>query len=142
MRWAVGGQDTFIIEDVDRTMDALAQRNAIRRSEVETVRDELAAAHVARSLPRFSDYPLPRLKARIADALSARWGKGPLEPQLDLIDRETFGGDLALKLPQLLSEGGPKGFIQTHLPWIVEILEGKAFADAIAAVRTKGMYIN
>lgn len=123
-------------------MNELAKHNANYRREVETLRDAIIAIHRGRSLPRFADYPLPRLKARIAEALSERWGKGKLEPTYDLIDRETFGGDIALKLPQLLSDGGPKGFIQRHLPWIVEILEGAAFADAIATVRTKGMYIN
>src|SRR6185295_9776857 len=101
------------------------------RREVETLRDAIIAIHRGRSLPHFADYPLPRLKTRIADALSERWGKGKLEPTFDLIDRETFVGDIALKLPQLLSDGGPKGFIQRHLPWIVETLEGEAFADAI-----------
>jgi arginyl-tRNA synthetase len=123
-------------------MNELAKRNAIRRREVETFRDRRRAAHQAQSMPRFTDYPLPRLKKRIADALSERWGKGRLEPQLDLIDRETFGGDLALKLPQLLNDGGPKAFIQKHLSWIVPVLEGEAFAGVIAEVRTKGMYIN
>src|SRR5881227_3772780 len=123
-------------------MNALAQYNAIRRREVETFRDRIVAVHAARSLPGFLDYPLPRLKARIADALSERWGKGRLEPQFDVIDRDTFGGDLTLKLPQLLSEGGPREFIRRDLPWIVEVLRSEAFADAFAAVETKGMYIN
>src|SRR5262245_61147380 len=123
-------------------MNELARLNAGRRRQVETFRDERVAAHRLRSLPGFADYPLPRLKRRIAAARSERWGRGALDPQLELIDRETFGGDLALKLPQLLSDGGPKGFIQKHLPWIVAILEGEAFRDAFAAVRTKGMYIN
>src|SRR5262245_29662374 len=124
----------LIIMYVERTMNELAKHNAFRLREVETLRDALVAAHQMRSLPQFAEYPLPLLKARITDALSERWGKGQLEPQLDLIDRETFGGDLALKLPQLLSEGGPSNFIKNHLPWIVEILEGEAFADAIAMV--------
>jgi arginyl-tRNA synthetase len=127
-------------------MNELARHNAARRREVEAFRDEHIAAHKGRTMPRYADYPLPRLKARIEDALSAgleeRGGKGRVEAQVDLIDRERFGGDLALKFPQLLADGGPKAFIQKHLPWIVEVLQGPAFADAIAAVRTKGMYIN
>jgi arginyl-tRNA synthetase len=123
-------------------MNALAKRNASRRREVEAFRDKMVAVHSARSLPSFGDYPLPQLKTRIADALSERWGKGRLEPQFDLIDRDTFGGDLALKLPQLLNEGGPREFIRRDLPWIVELLKEEAFADAISAVQTKGMYIN
>jgi len=123
-------------------MNELAKHNATRRREVETLRDALVNTHKGRLLPQFTNYPFPLLKARIANALSERWGKGRLEPQIDLINRDTFGGDLALKLPQLTNDGGPASFIKNHLPWIVEILEGEAFADAIAAVRTKGMYIN
>src|SRR5262245_52061681 len=123
-------------------MNALAQHNALRLREVEALRDGQIAAHRSRELPELGGYPLPRLKARIAEALSARWGKGRLDPHIELIDRATYGGDLAVKLPQLLSDGGPKKFIAEHQPWIVEILQSEAFADAIAAVRVKGMYIN
>ncbi len=123
-------------------MNELMRYNANRRREVEAIRDEHIATHQGRSRPRYVDYPLPRLKMRIAAALSERWQKGRIEPQIELIDREQFGGDLALKVPQLLGDGGPKPFIQMHLPWIVEVLQGQDFADAIAAVQTKGMYIN
>jgi arginyl-tRNA synthetase len=123
-------------------MNELARRNEVRRRDVEAFRDEAVAAHRRRALPRFADYPLPKLKARLADALSAGWGEGRLEPQVEAIDRAQFGGDLVIKLPQLLRDGGPKGFIARHLPWIVETLEGPDFADAIARVETKGMYVN
>ena len=123
-------------------MNELARRNALRRREVEAFRDEAVAAHQKKALPRLADYPLPKLRARIADALSARWGEGRLEPQIEAIDRAQFGGDLVVKLPQLLRDGGPKGFISRHLPWIVEVLAGPDFADAVARVETKGMYVN
>jgi arginyl-tRNA synthetase len=123
-------------------MNELAKRNADRRRQLEAFRDELRADHRTRSEPRFEEYPLPLLKKQISDSLSERWGHGRLDVQLDRIDRETFGGDLALKLPQLLQDGGPKTFIQKHLPWIVEILRGEAFSGHIAAIQTKGMYIN
>ena len=133
---------TMITENAETTMNELARHNATRRREVESWRDERVAAHRTQALPRFTEYPLPRLKARIAHALSERWGQGPLDPQFELIDRQTFGGDITLKLPQLLRNQGPKAFIQNHVPWIVDVLQGKAFEDTIAAVRVKGMYIN
>jgi arginyl-tRNA synthetase len=123
-------------------MNELARRNELRRRDVEAFRDEAVAAHKRRALPRLADYPLPRLKARIAEALSARWGEGRIAPQIETIDRAQFGGDLVVKLPQLLRDGGPKGFIAKHLPWIVEVLEGPDFADAVARVETRGMYVN
>jgi arginyl-tRNA synthetase len=124
------------------SVNELAKHNANRRRAVEALRDKQVADYRAQVLPRMADYPLPRLKARIADALSARWGKGRLEIQFDLIDRNMFGGDIALKFPQLLSDGGPKRFIQEHLPWIVEALKDPSFADVFGTIRTKGMYIN
>jgi arginyl-tRNA synthetase len=123
-------------------MNELARLNQARRREVEAFRDAARAAHGQRGLPKLADYPLPKLKARIAEALSARWGQGRLEPQIETIDRAQFGGDLVVKLPQLLRDGGPKGFIARHLPWIVEVLEGPDFADVVARVETKGMYVN
>lgn len=123
-------------------MNELASYNASRRSAAEALRDEVLAAHRARQSPRMGDYPLPALRERMASALSARWGQGRLEPQMELIERSQFGGDLALKFPQLLSDGGPRGFIARHLPWIVEVLRGDGFRDALAAVSTKGMYVN
>lgn len=123
-------------------MNELARYNASRRSSAEALRDELLAAHGQRRAPRFGDYPLPALRERIASALSARWAQGRLEPQIEPIDRSQLGGDLALKFPQLLSAGGPRAFIAEHLPWIVEVLRSEAFGDALAAVSTKGMYVN
>ncbi|PWE18136.1 arginine--tRNA ligase [Marinicauda salina] len=123
-------------------MNELAKRNAALKAEVERYRDAYLACRAKAEPPAFADYPLPALKARITRALSERRGGGELSPQFDLIDREQFGGDIAVKFPQLLRDGGPKGFIDKHLPWITEVLEGPDFADAIAAVETKGMYIN
>ncbi len=123
-------------------MNKLAKINAVRRREVEAFRDEQIAIHKKKSLPNFGDYPLVKLRKRIADALSKRWGQGHLEPQFELIEREKFGGDVALKLEQLLKNGGPKRFIKEYQPWIVEVLKGEEFSDSIAQVQTKGMYIN
>ena len=127
---------------MDPRLNELARRNEERAREVSSFCAEHVAAHRSRSRPPFLGYPLPRLKARIVEALSKRWGQGQLAIHLDSIDRESLGGDLALKIPQLLADGGVKGFMQKHLPWIVETLQAKEFADAIASVATKGMYIN
>ncbi|UDF04115.1 arginine--tRNA ligase [Asticcacaulis sp. AND118] len=122
-------------------MNALAEVNSSRLSEVNAFvaryrRERAASASVA-----FDAYPLPRLEKRITTALSARAGQA-LDIKFDFIDRAKMGGDLALRFPQLLKDGGPKGFMANHLPWIVEILSGPDFADAIAKLETKGMYIN
>jgi arginyl-tRNA synthetase len=126
----------------DVSINRLAEYNQVKRRQFEAVRDRLVAAHRAAVPPAVASYPLARLEARVVDALSARWGKGTLDLQLEMIERERHNGDFALKIPMLLRDGGPKVFIKDHLPWIVEILSGPGFADAIARVETKGMYIN
>src|SRR5215475_15172429 len=123
-------------------MDALSKHNALLHGEITRQRAQKKTEHAEHRHPLFGDYPLPQLKARIAEALSNRWNKGTLQPQLESITREKFGADLSLKLPQLLEDGGPKEFIRRDIPWIVEILKSEAFSDAIAEVQTKGMYIN
>ncbi len=123
-------------------INALEQHNQGRRREIEAVRDRQRAVHAQRRPSSLEAYPLPALTQRIAEALSDRWGQGGLEPHVELIERERLGADLALRFPLLLRDGGPKGFIQKHLPWIVEVLSGAAFSDAIARLEVKGMYIN
>lgn len=123
-------------------MNELAERNRVRRLDVEAYCRDRRAAHATSSFPAYDGYPIPLLKRRIADALSARWGQGRLNPQIELIERERYGGDLVVKVPELLRDGGPKGFIARHLPWIVEELSTPAFADAIARIEAKGMYVN
>jgi arginyl-tRNA synthetase len=124
------------------SVNRLAEYNRARRREFEAVRDRMVAAHRAAAPRAFGSYPLARLERRVVDALSAKWGKGTLDVQLEMIERERHNGDFALKIPMLLRDGGPKAFIKDHLPWIVAILSGPDFADAIARVDTKGMYIN
>ncbi|HEV3157903.1 MAG TPA: arginine--tRNA ligase [Candidatus Baltobacteraceae bacterium] len=123
-------------------MNQLTKVNQDRRGQIEAFRDRKIAQHRAAVVPKLDDYPLPKLERRIATALAAKWGRGPIEPHFELIERARYGGDVALKLPQLLRDGGPKEFIQSHLPWIVEVLSGPEFADAIERVDAKGMYIN
>lgn len=122
-------------------MNALAEVNSSRLSEVKAFVARYRRERAASYLPDFDAYALPGLEKRITDALSARTGY-TLDIKFDLIDRAKMGGDIALRFPQLLKDGGPKGFMANHLPWIVDILNGADFADAIAKLETKGMYIN
>lgn len=123
-------------------MNNLHQLNKARSCHVQAIRDRHIAARRNRPTPKLLDYPLPQLKARIADALSVRWGHGPLDLRIEAIDRVMFGADLVVKIPQLLVDGGPKAFIQKHVPWVTDVLRSAAFADVIADVQVKGMYVN
>ena len=124
------------------TANHLAEHNKARRREIEAVRDRQIAAHSAAATRAVAEAPLPALERRIAEALSARWGKGRLTPTFDIVERARHGGDVALRFPQLLKDGGPKAVIRDHLPWIVEVLRGPDLADAISGVDTAGMYVN
>ncbi len=123
-------------------INQLEEHNAARRREIEAMRDRHVSAHRARAAQPPEEAPLPALERRIAAALSARWGKGRLEPTFDVVERARHGGDLALRFPQLLKDGGPKAVVRDHLPWIVEVLRGPDLADAVAEVVTAGMYVN
>lgn len=123
-------------------MNRLTQINSEFLKTIESLRDQLIEKHQSTPKPSFNEYPLPKLKHQIKHVLSEHWGKGNLEPQFDIIDRGKFGGDIALKFPQLLRDGGPKKFIENHIPWITKILAGPAFTDSIKKIETKGMYIN
>ncbi len=123
-------------------MNHLRKINASRRSEILAFCDASEASYDVKQLPDYSEYSLPKLKRRITAALSQRWGQGLLETRFELIERERFGGDISLKLPQLLANGGPKVFSRDHVPWIVDVLTGTDFSDVIAKVETKGMYVN
>ncbi len=113
-----------------------------RLREVEALRDASRRKHAATRQPALMDYPLPHLKERIRSALSDSWGQGRLQVQFDIIERRRFGGDIALKFPQLLGNGGPKAFASDHLPWIASRLSESDFEDAIERVDKAGMYVN
>ena len=123
-------------------INRLEEINQVRRTEIELFCSRKKTSRSSGSPHYYSDYSLPNLKEQIVAALSARWGQGRLEIQLESIDRERFGGDFSLKIPQLLAEGGPKTFIREHLPWIVEVLSCREFEEVIRKLETKGMYIN
>ena len=123
-------------------MNHLRQANTELENKITALRDEQQRVSAERKLPKLTDYPLQNLYDNIATALSERWGQGRLLPQFELIDRAKFGGDIAVKIPQLLRDGGPKGFIEKHLPWVTEVLQGEQFADYICEIETRGMYIN
>lgn len=123
-------------------MNALERHNRQQRANIETTRDTVCARHKAHQAARPTPQPLEALIARIGDELSKVSPRGPIKPLVEVVERERHDADIALRFPQLLKDGGPKRFIELHLPWIVETLSGALFADAFARVAVAGMYIN
>ncbi|MGH3567403.1 MAG: arginine--tRNA ligase [Pseudonocardia sp.] len=110
--------------------------------EVQTRITDLRVVHDSKQWPSLAEYPLPALKRRISGALGKALSQPDLEPQFDIIERERFGGDIAIKFPQLLRRGGPKVFTQDYASLIVSRLSQDDFADAVADVSAAGMYVN
>ncbi len=123
-------------------MSRLSELNQVREREAVALRDRVIADTHARPRQAFAAYPLPKLRALVAEALNRESGQTGLRPQLDFTDRQKLGGDLAIKVPELLKQGGAANYIKTHVPWIVQALSAEGFASIFAHVEAKGMYVN
>ena len=125
-----------------RIDDEAFRDHAATYREVLAHRDQLVARHdlrgtAARPPNPLSDF-IDRVRSRLPDATGVAVG----EVLVDLVQRDRFGADLALKFPSLLKDGGPRRFAANHAPAIRTALEGPEFAPEIAAVDSVGMYIN
>lgn len=92
--------------------------------------------------PAYLAYPLVGLKHQVAKAVASALGRSAVTLGFDLINREKFGGDVAIKFPELLAEGGPRVFMEKYQGKILETLGQPEFAKIFSKVVTKGMYIN
>ncbi len=62
---------------------------------------------------------------------------------LDFIDRESFGGDVALKIPKLLKEMGGAGYMREIVPKLVSNLQKLIKEDSgFLSIEHKGIYVN
>ncbi len=105
-------------------------------------RDELVARRDGRSDAVGPPDPLGDFTEKVRTLLPATSGVAVGEVLVDLVERDRFGADLALKFPSLLKDGGPRRFATDHAPAIRAALEGSEFAEEIATVDSVGMYIN
>jgi arginyl-tRNA synthetase len=112
----------------------LCQNTVVRR-------DEIVARHLARNAADVPD-PLGALKTKLRAVLQQASGLPSLDVHIDLLDRDRFGADLVLKFPGLLRDGGPRGFAQKHVDWILRALADPSLTGEIVAVDSVGMYIN
>lgn len=124
---------------IDR--DTLKNHEATYR-DVLTRREELLARHGSRRDASPPPNPLGEFTDKVRALLPAASGVAVGEVLVDLIDRDRFGADLALKFPSLLKNGGPRRFAADHAPAIRAALAGQEFAAEIATVDSVGMYIN
>ena len=98
------------------------------------------AREVVGYLP-LSEYFVSQLKKKIIDAVSGLPYIG--EAELQFIDREKFGGDVAIKIPRLLKEGGNARYIKEVAPILVEgVRKIIGQNNDVVEVSPVGIYIN
>ena len=123
-------------------MNELAKLNKTRWQEVQRFQDDRATQHRSKRFPVAADYPLASLERLFTQSLASYSGRQGLKLQIDFIDRQRFGGDLAIKVPELLKASGAKGYIKEHIVWIAATLRQPALETVVERVETKGIYVN
>lgn len=123
-------------------MNALAMLNDARRREIVRIRDIVKTRQGELTVPVTVDYPLAQLRELMVQELCRSSGRTEIVLEVDFIDRRQFGGDLAVKLPALLKEGGAREYVNAHVPWIVDALGSPALSTYVSRVDRKGIYVN
>ncbi|MEM7626121.1 MAG: arginine--tRNA ligase [Planctomycetota bacterium] len=123
-------------------MNHLKQHISKQLESVLNLRDQITAGHEARKYFPTESYAWFALEAMLNRIIRDTFGVEDAKAQLELIHRDKFGGDVALKVPRLLQAGGPKQFIGKYQPALVQALRGPEYTEVIASVDVKGMYIN
>ncbi len=121
--------------------NALQRENQAVHRDVIARRDEILARHQAHEAITPPN-PLGDFTNKVRAVLPGASGLPVGELLVDLVERDRFGADLALKFPALLKNGGPRRFAAEYAPAIHAALEGPEFAEEIATVASVGMYIN
>ncbi len=103
-----------------------------KKAEVEEARER--AGYVS-----FEHYFLNQLRQRIVDCCADISNISDVE--LEFIDRQMFGADLAVKIPSLLKEKGAAGYVKEVVPLIAAGLQ-TIVGKEIASVEHKGIYVN
>jgi arginyl-tRNA synthetase len=130
------------VPPADLDDNALRQETDATNRQVLARRDEILARYDSRRLAPGAPDPLGDLIGKIRRILPGASGVEVGDVLVDLIERDRFGADLALKFPALLKDGGPRRFASDYAPGIRIALSGPEFAAEIASVDSVGMYIN
>ncbi len=122
--------------------NALRQETDATCRGVVSERDEILARYDARRLAPRAPNPLGDFIEKVRGLLPGTSGVAVGDVLVDLVERDRFGADLALKFPALLKNGGPRRFASDHAPAIQAALSGPEFGAEIATVDSVGMYVN
>ena len=123
-------------------VNALREYNETREQEFANAARVIAAAHAAASPVPYSSYPLVTFRARVTAAVRRVSGVDDVNAHLEMIERGKFGGDIAVRVPELLQRKGAKEYIRADVPQIADALRSADFADAVEKVDARGIYVN
>ena len=124
--------------DVNR----LRQLNEAREREIAERRDQLRAHHLAEVSVDSSAYALASLRTLVTGLLREASGRGDIAAHFETIDRGRFGGDLAIRVTELLQQKGAKDYIKHDVPWIARVMADARLSHAVERVDARGIYVN
>lgn len=128
---------------IRKTRDSLLEQIVSKQCErIQKKRNEIISLNNRKGNSQLPNYSWCRLEYLLNKSVQNATSATSVQIKIDLISRDKFGGDIALKVPSLLADGGPKRFISEHLPAIVAELNSASMKGVVERVETKGMYIN
>lgn len=124
-----------MIDNLLDKLNAKIQDDLLRKKEL------VDANREALGYTPFGDYFVNLLKAKIVDACGDIPNIDDIE--LEFIDREMFGGDVAVKIPKLLKEKGSGVYIKEMVPKLTADLQKLVSKEGgFRGVEHKGIYVN
>lgn len=115
-------------------MKTLAEIRKEQHEKIVATKREVENRRESLGYENFGAYPLNALEQGIVFH----------DVELESIDREKFGADIALRVPSLLKSLGPADYIKTKVPELIEVLEKSDFkkSGAFETIEQKGIYVN
>ena len=115
-----------------------------REVELSITKEKDAVLRRYEDLPRFSllGYEIEKLRCGIID--SCKSIPQVESAELEFVDREKFGADIAVKIPALLKEKGSAEYIKEWVPKIVSCLKSSKLTERgiFAEIKSVNIYVN
>ncbi|MBI3633321.1 MAG: arginine--tRNA ligase [Candidatus Vogelbacteria bacterium] len=120
----------------------LEKLNAEIEKDILRKKKEVEEKRERRGYTPFGEYFINQLKTKVVEATGGVVAIEDLD--LSFIDRQKFGGDIAIKIPKILKERGNKVYIAEIVPKLVQGLQDAVVGEGKIAerVESKGIYVN
>jgi arginyl-tRNA synthetase len=108
-------------------------REELGRKTIET-REAVRARRAERGYVDYGIYPVCELEGKLHYH----------DVELEFVDREEFGADVAVKSPSLLKERGSRAYIETDVPALIAAVNDSELVRGgiVEKVESKGIYVN